>query len=341
MVTLLSNDSATLARAIQRSFPLAEDPWQVLAEETGLHRHDVLRAMSGWAQGGELREISAVFEGEVLGYESALVAAAVPAERLEQVAAVVGQHPTVTHSYERSHATNLWFTLAVPPRMGLARTLSLLARESGVEADRFIALPRAKTFKIGVSFDLESRKNDTAVALGDTSAPFSPSEREVAMVRALQTPLPIVERPFERLAEGCGLRSDELLRFASSLQGGALRRYVATFRHRKLGVRGNGMVVWQADDDQVERAGPLLAAAAEVSHCYSRPPFPGFPYSLYSMVHGPDEPTVREIAQRLSQQTGLERYEVLFSTREFKKTRLRYFLPELDAWWTSRVGGEA
>lgn len=26
-------------------------------------------------------------------------------------------------------------------------------------------------------------------------------------------------------------------------------------------------------------------------------------------------------------------YLILFSSREFKKCRLRYFLPELDTWW--------
>ena len=85
--------------------------------------------------------------------------------------------------------------------------------------------------------------------------------------------------------------------------------------------------------------GAALAAAPEVSHCYSRPPFEGFPYSLYSMIHGPDEAAVRAVAERLSAETDSHRYDALFSTREFKKTRLRYFLPELDAWWNERDRG--
>jgi hypothetical protein len=57
------------------------------------------------------------------------------------------------------------------------------------------------------------------------------------------------------------------------------------------------------------------------------------------MVHGPSREICRDIAAELSRQTGEKDYAVLFSEREFKKTRLRYFLPELDEWWTSRVGG--
>jgi DNA-binding Lrp family transcriptional regulator len=130
---------------------------------------------------------------------------------------------------------------------------------------------------------------------------------------------------------------DELIEFARSHLGGAIRRYVGTLRHRKLGVRENGMVVWRAAPDQIEVAGPQLANAPEVSHCYARNAVEGFPYTLYSMVHGPTRESCEEIARGLSKQTGLDDYAVLFSVREFKKERLRYFLPELDQWWDERV----
>jgi len=64
---------------------------------------------------------------------------------------------------------------------------------------------------------------------------------------------------------------------------------------------------------------------------------PNFPYTLYSMVHGPSRESCREFARELSRETGLGDYAVLFSEREFKKQRLRYFLPELDRWWRERV----
>jgi DNA-binding Lrp family transcriptional regulator len=338
MKAMSTAESSALASAIQRRFPLAPDPWSALADETGLMRSAVLGQVERWLEGGELREVSAVFEGEALGYDSALVAVAVADQQLEAVARGVARHPTVTHCYERNHATNLWFTLAVPPEMGLEATLGLLAAETGVDPAAFHPLRRGHTFKIGVSFDLESRRNDTQVALGDASQRFSPNAREVAMVRALQTPLPARERPFAALAEQAEVSTDELLGFAHRLLGTALRRYVATFRHRKLGVRGNGMAVWRVAEEDVRRVGERLASAPEVSHCYSRPPFPGFDYSLYSMIHGPDEPAVRRVAAELAESTGVGDYDVLFSQREFKKTRLRYYLPELTSWWAQRAG---
>lgn len=254
MLSPPTTESAALAKAIQRRFPLASDPWTVLANETGLDRDAVLEQVARWLQGGELREISAVFEGETLGYESALVAVSVPVDDLERVARVIGQHPTVTHCYERDHHMNLWFTLAVPPTMGIAGTLALLARETEVAESGFHPLRRGQTFKIGVSFDLESRRNDTKVALGDVSARFDPEPVEVAMIRALQTPLAPRERPFDALADQAGVSAEQLLCFARGNMGRALRRYVATFRHRRLGVRGNGMAVWNVAGDEVARA---------------------------------------------------------------------------------------
>ena len=75
-----------------------------------------------------------------------------------------------------------------------------------------------------------------------------------------------------------------------------------------------------------------------MSHCYARNAIEGFPYTHYSMIHGPDRDACIEVAAQLSRETGIEDYAVLFSEREFKKVRLRYFLPELDEWWTARAG---
>ena len=104
------------------------------------------------------------------------------------------------------------------------------------------------------------------------------------------------------------------------------------------GVRENGMIVWRVAERQIAEVGAQLARSREVSHCYARNPIEGFPYTLYSIIHGPDRESCRATAAQLSHETGIDDYAVLFSEREFKKVRLRYFLPELDAWWTARAG---
>ncbi len=340
-----------LASAVQRGVPLVSDPFSALGEALGFGGDWVLERLREWSRQGLLREISAVMEGSRLGYESALVAARVPPERIEEAAEAVAEHPTVTHDYERAHRFNLWYTLAVPREQGLRRVADRLGELAGVEEQH--VLPRTATFKIGVNFDLGSRRNRTEPgALPSERPPLRLGSEERAMVRALQRPLPLQEEPFSVLAEASGVSAARLLEFARWLRKeGGMRRYVGTLRHRRVGVRANGMVCWRVPRDRYRTLGRAIAASPEVSHCYARPSFPGFPFSLYSMLHGPSRRDVLEAAERIASRVGIEGgrgegYEVLFSVREFKKCRLRYFLPETTAWWerhlqSSRGGGRS
>ena len=218
---------------------------------------------------------------------------------------VVNTHPTVTHNYLRDHAYNLWFTIAVPRAMGLEETLARLERRAGA---RFFPARRTRTYKVGVNFDLLSGENSTRLQELPELPPISLSARQEHLFRALQTPLPLIDRPFAALANLADCDEEELLEFARRHLGGAIRRYVATFRQRHLGVRGNAMVVWNVPGEELDAAGRRLAAAPQVSHCYAREALPDFPYTLYSMIHGPDDARCRDLVARLAAVVGTEDY---------------------------------
>jgi len=325
-----------LIRAVQAGVPFDSRPFATLGADLSIGEDAVLAGLRALHERKILREISAVLEGSALGYDSALVAGVVPEEDLDRVVEVVNAHPTVTHNYLRNHHYNLWFTIAVPAGMNLEQTLALLAKEGGVSG--FHALRRTHTFKIGVNFDPATRQNRSVVVPVPRPEPVDVSPRGARLFRALQTPLPLRVRPFDELAAAAGVEPEELIAFARHHLGGAIRRYVGTLRHRRLGVRANGMVVWRVPEEQIEATGLRLASAPEVSHCYARNAIPGFPFTLYSMTHGPDRESCLRVAARLSRECGIADYAVLFSEQEFKKVRLRYFLPELDAWWAARTG---
>lgn len=331
----LDDNRTRLIRAVQAGVPFVSRPFEELGQTLGLDETTTLAELRNLSEEGVLREISAVLEGSALGYDSALVAGEVSEQDLERTVGVVNAHPTVTHNYLRNHRYNLWFTIAVPPEMSLEYTLELLAKEA--KTNGFRPLRRTHTFKIGVNFDPKSLKNQTEATRASVVEPVRVGTTEAKLFRTLQRPLPLEERPFSILAKEVGVEEGELLAFAQKHLGGAVRRYVGTLRHRKLGVRENGMVVWNVEEDAIEAVGQQLANAPEVSHCYARNAIEGFSYSLYSMVHGPTQESCHEIARTLSKQTAQEDYAVLFSEREFKKERLRYFLPELDRWWTART----
>jgi len=332
---MLEEDKSNhLARLIQRRFPLDERPYLDLARQIDASEEQVLKEIGRWKAEGKLREISAVMEGAALGYDSALVCGRVPREKLSSIANVISEHPTVTHNYERNHDYNIWFTIAVPHEMGLENHLNALSALTGIEP--FHALRRTLTFKVGVAFDFKSKKNNTErIDLPESIESKDVNEIEKRIIRALQTDLPVAERPFRVLADQNGFREDDLLAFARENLGGAVRRYIGTFRHRKMGVSANGMTVWNIPQEKLARCGRLLADSPEVSHCYARTNVDDFPYTLYSMLHGPDGSSLQETARTLAERIECDDYLILESPTEFKKTRLRYFLKELDEWWDS------
>ena len=75
-----------------------------------------------------IREITPIFDTTALGYSSMLVAARVDAEHPHRAAAVINEHPGVSHNYLRNHDFNLWFTIATAPdsQLGLDGTLEVL-----------------------------------------------------------------------------------------------------------------------------------------------------------------------------------------------------------------------
>lgn len=141
------------------------------------------------------------------------------------------------------------------------------------------------------------------------------------LIAAFERDLPLEPRPFRVLAEEAGVTEGKLLEaLQSAIRQRVVRRYGAIVRHQPLGYKANAMVVWQVPEERIEEVGQLFAAREEVSHCYQRPPFADFPYSLYTMVHAQSREQCEGIAQEMSRASGVSDYQLLFSLREFKKT---------------------
>lgn len=319
-----SRQENELARIVQEGFPVTERPFDELAQRMQVSADQVLQTLKGWRKRKLLREISAVMEGSRIGYESALVCGAVPASEMDRVASIISDHPLVTHNYERRHFYNLWFTIAAPKTDGVERHVRALERLTGYRP--FYILRRRHTFKIGVVFDMIERCNRTEERILSVSEEeMHPCNSEQRIIRAIQSDLPLTSRPFQALAEANDLEEDDLLQFIKNQSGRCVRKYVATFHHRRLGVSCNAMTCWRVDEQSIKDVGALMRKETTVSHCYSRDVAPAFLYNLYTMLHGPNRAFVASAARRLADRSGCRRYIMLESTREFKKTRLRYF----------------
>ncbi len=154
---------------------------------------------------------------------------------------------------------------------------------------------------------------------------------EIALIRALNGPLPLEAHPFAHAAQAAGIPEDQVLeRVRAWKEDGTIRRFGARVNHRRLGFAANGMSVWAVEESRVEDTGRIMSEQPEVSHCYVRPTSASWPYNLYAMIHGKSEDEVRDVARRIAEHTGLPNFRVLFSSKEFKKSAPRYFA-EKDA----------
>ncbi|HUW84673.1 MAG TPA: Lrp/AsnC family transcriptional regulator [Phycisphaerae bacterium] len=342
-------DAALLSR-LQHGLPLVQRPFDPIARELGLGVDQVLiRLRRLKDQLGVIREISAIFDSRALGYQSCLVAAGYQPDQLESAAGVINEHPGVSHNYQRDAELNLWFTLAVPPstRLGLQPTIDLLASTSG--ARRALYLPALRVYKIGVRLDLTESHDPTARSdrtAGTSAAPvgvgtssFSPDD--IPVVRALQNDLPIQAEPFETAARQVGVGVDELLSAASRLLGGGtMRRFAAVLRHDRAGFDANVLAAWQVPQDRTDPIGPALGAFSSVSHCYLRPTYPDWPYNVLTMIHGQSRQECLDIIQAMARSTGLDAPAQLWSVKQYKKQRLRYFTGEVEKWEAAHVAGD-
>ncbi len=152
------------------------------------------------------------------------------------------------------------------------------------------------------------------------------SDIEKKLFEYFQTDIPLTERPFKDLAEKVGISESEVIEIGRRYkESGVIRRFGATLRHRQAGFSANGMGVWIVPEEERERVGTIMATFKEVTHCYERPSFEEWPYNLFTMIHGQSKEDCFAVAARISEATGIKDYHMLFSSREFKKTSMKYF----------------
>ncbi|RPJ35096.1 MAG: Lrp/AsnC family transcriptional regulator [Verrucomicrobiaceae bacterium] len=339
---------AALLGVLQETVPFTTRPFADLGSRCGLSEDETLARVKALKEAKVIRQISAIFDTRSLGYASSLVAAKIAPEKLDAAVAVINSHPGVSHNYLRNHEFNLWYTIAVPPtsKLGLDGTVDLLHKLSGAETTRL--LPTLRLFKIGVRFDVEgSAKPDDQSKPAYTEANRREAQpltaKEIEFVRLMQRDLPIVAEPFVAVAKELGLSFDEAVAMHQRfLTTGRMRRFAAVLHHRKAGFGANAMGVWagpQDDPEALKKLGETMAGFRAVSHAYQRPSYADWPYNLFTMVHGKSEEECEQTLAAIAEATGITDRHALYSTKEFKKVRVRYFTDEEMKWEDSHAGG--
>ncbi|HEX2468768.1 MAG TPA: Lrp/AsnC family transcriptional regulator [Solirubrobacterales bacterium] len=324
---------------LQSSFPLDPTPYATLAGEAGLDVDELMSRTQRLLDQRIIREITPIFDTRALGYESMLVAARVDAEHPQRAAAIINAHPGVSHNYLRTHDFNLWFTIATPPDslLGLEGTLEVLQELTGAESIR--QLPTLTLFKINMNLEMEGNTEALAAAV-EAAPPRELSrqpydEHDVAVIRALQGPMEVCDRPYDQAAREVGIATDALLEHLRGMvDRKLLRRVAAILFHRRAGFSANGMGVWRVPEERIHEVGARMAAVRGISHCYQRPTYPDWPYSVFTMSHGRSKEECDAILDRIANEHSLHGDDraTLYSSTEFKKVRLHYFTDDYAAW---------
>lgn len=331
-----------LLNVIQRSFPLEPRPYDALGTMFSITEAQVIDRINGLRGSRIIRQISPIFDTRALGYQSTLVAAKIPPAELSTAAQIINQHPGVSHNYERDNVFNLWFTIAVPPDSDLQGSVEALGRQAGATVIR--SLPTLRLFKIGVTLDIEGSKSVTRKSEPEYSqsqrdainTPLTHDDRE--LIRVIQDDLPAVPRPFDEPARQLAISTDELLaRIAGMQERNYLRRFAAILFHRKAGFKANCMAVWKIPEERRHESGERMARFTSVSHCYLRPVYEDWPYSVFTMIHGRTKQDCDTVIEAIAAEVEPEELALIYSLREFKKTRVRYFTPEYGEWERSNM----
>ena len=328
-MTSMDNLDKEILNEIQWSFPLVTRPFDAIAKKFNSTPEIIKERLNNLKEIGVLRQLSAIFDTRKLGYTSSLVAMEIEADKLEYVASQINRHPGVTHNYERDHQFNLWFTLAVPPGIDLNAELDKFNVLKGIIKVRM--LPTLQLFKIGVKLDLvDEKKHDIAPTEEKKeikNIKFEPTEQDKDFIRELQKNMEIIDEPFVNAANNLGLTENEVFEKMKHYEDiGVMRRFAAILRHRQIGFTANGMIVWKVPEDKISEVGEKLGSFPQVSHCYERPTYPDWPYNVFSMIHCKTQDEAHDVAKTIQDQIHVDDYDILFSTREFKKTRVEYFV---------------
>ena len=342
---------ARLIDGFQSGFPVHERPFRVVGTEVGTSETDTLARVERLREKGVFRRFGAVLNPPVIG-SSTLAAVQAPAERFGAIAEVVNSYRQVNHNYRRDHAWNMWFVVTAESHETRDGILDDI--ENRTECD-VLNLPMLTDFYIDLEFpvvntDRFARESSEALCAsgspsGEQSVPRADGETEVEATRisesatgdlsdlearlllAIQDGLPLTATPYRDVAAELDASVEQVLGAVRRLlEVGCIKRIGCVVNHVATGFDANCMVVWDVPDGELDARGTEVGALPAVTLCYHRPrrAEQGWPYNLFTMIHGRDARAVDEKIDDLAGEYLPFEHERLYSTQTLKQTGARY-----------------
>lgn len=325
---IVSDLQRRIINRYQGGFPLIEAPYQAMADALDCTETDILNNLEELLGNGVLSRFGPLYDAVQIGGGLTLAALRVPEDRYQAVTGLVNAFPQVAHNYQREHTLNMWFVVATDTHEQIEEVLHAIHRATGLIPYNF---PRQMEFYLGLWLHLDEQ-GEVSTRPVPAITPVReeaciPDALDRAIIQQSQAGLVLQSDPWQVIARATDSSSQQVLqRIKCMLASGLIRRIGAVPNHYRLGLRANGMTVWDVADDRAQHAGLRIGELDFVSHCYLRPRrLPIWPYNLFAMVHGRDRDEVRSKTARITELLGEDcgAHEILFSTAILKKTGLR------------------
>jgi DNA-binding Lrp family transcriptional regulator len=316
---------------LQDAFPVVRHPWREGAGAAAVGEEEFLARTQRLSREGVIRSLHAFIDHRFIrGRASTLVAMKVPENAFSRIVPVINAYPSISHNYRRDHGYNLWFTITTTNEGDLEHTLAAIRDETGIPASNLLDLRTERVFKINVRFDFgrDGRNRDSPVTPDPAPRPVLEALDHALLNRA-QEGIPLVPDPFQEMGEALGIDPDTVLeRLRALVSAGIIRKIGISVNQRAVGILANALVAWKVPAEGTGDAGRALASLPEVTHCYQRRTVPGrWEYTLYTVLHGKDEGSVRARVERHAEAIGTCDYLILFSREQFKRTSIMYHFP--------------
>nr|WP_208288692.1 Lrp/AsnC family transcriptional regulator [Halobacterium sp. R2-5] len=336
----LDDRDRAVLNAFQGGFPVVHRPFEPAAHAlrsrgVDIEPAELLERVQRLDDEGVLTRFGALINAEEIGGNASLVAMHAPEDEFEEIAETVNGFREVAHNYEREHPhLNMWFVVSVADDENVEDVLAEIEEATGQETYN---LPKQREFRVEAKFLVDGPIPEGDVDLSHLGPRPDPTDRDTLtpaerdLVIEVQDGLPVVETPYQAVAEEIGHDTDwvvqTLRRFNEEEK---VRRVGVIPNHYSLGYTENGMTVWDVPDDVVDEVGPAVASLDFVTHCYQRPRHDGvWDYNFFAMTHGrTDEESQRRVQQVRDVMdeywdVGDGDWDTLFSTRILKKTGIR------------------
>lgn len=327
----LDEVDAELIDGFQSGVPIEHHPFRAIGAALGVSETDALLRVERLRDRGVFRRFGAVLNPPVIG-SSTLAAVKAPEEHFEEIATAINDYPQVNHNYRRDHEWNMWFVVTA----GKRETRDRILGEIEYLAGSVLNLPMLTDYYIDLEFPVVNTDRFARESLEQTTvnatrisedATVNLSDLDRRLLLEIQDGLPLSLTPYQDVARAIDSDPETVIRAIERLRDdGCIKRIGCVVNHVVTGFDSNCMVVWDIPTNALDAHGERVGGIPYVTLCYHRPSRPkqGWPYTLFTMIHGRDTDAVDEMIDKLAREHLPFPHERLYSTETLKQTGARY-----------------